>query len=257
MLRLLLSIFAACLLLGAAGTALSQAQDPGAGTSTQPAPSTTTQPAPSTTTPPPATTPSATETKAAPEPAKPARAPQQPGVPAPELKKLDFLKGTWNSKMTDASGSASTGKAQYAPAFNGMVIEGDHSYTMGGKPMKGRTTWGWDAEKQQYQLVWVNSMGSDAKLYYGTFPNENSLSFFTTYMQDGKAVTEKLSFSFPDKNTYVFTVENDMGGTMTKVMEETATRGAGNASAGAKGSAKKSTTKSAKPASSSSGKKAG
>jgi uncharacterized protein DUF1579 len=247
MMRHLCSIVAACLAFGMAGTAWSQAQDP-------PSSSTTTQPAPSTTTPatPPATTPSATETKAAtPEPAKPA--PRQPGVPAPELQKLDFLKGTWNSKMTDASGSAATGKAQYAPAFNGMVIEGDHSYTMGGKPMKGRTTWGWDDEKQQYQLVWVNSMGSDAKMYYGTFPNESSLSFFTTYMQDGKAVTEKVSFTFPDKNTYVFTVENDQTGTMAKVMEETATRGAANA----KASAKKSTKSSAKPATSSSGKKSG
>lgn len=261
--RLYPLFLAACLVLGTAGPALSQAQDPGtsSGTATQPAPSTTTQPAPSTTpnaTDAPAVTPSA-GTKA-PEPAqaesKPARAPRQPGVPAPELQKLDFLKGTWNSKMTDASGTPATGKAQYAPAFNGMVLEGDHSYTMGGKPMKGRTTWGWDDEKQQYQLVWVNSMGSDAKMYYGTFPNESSLSFFTTYMQDGKAVTEKLSFTFPDKNTYVFTVENDATGTMSKVMEESATRGAANAAA--KGSsAKKSTSKSAKPATASSSKKSG
>jgi len=260
MMRHLCSIVAACLVFGMAGTAWSQASSgtttqPAPSTTTQPAPSTTTQPAPSTTTPttPPATTPSATETKAAtPEPAKPAHTPRQPGVPAPELQKLDFLKGTWNSKMTDASGSAVTGKAQYASAFNGMVIEGDHSYTMGGKPMKGRTTWGWDNEKQQYQLVWVNSMGSDAKMYYGTFPNESSLSFFTTYMQDGKAVTEKVSFAFPDKNTYVFTVENDQTGTMAKVMEETATRGAANA----KTSSKKSTKSTAKPATSS-GKKSG
>jgi hypothetical protein len=245
MMRLFTLMVTACLVLGMAGTARSQATDP-------PASGTTTTPAPSTSTPSATDTPAATETKAAmTEPATPARVPQ-PGVPAPELQKLAFLKGTWNSKMTDASGSAATGKAQYAPAFNGMVIEGDHSYTMGGKPMKGRTTWGWDAEKKQYQLVWVNSMGSDAKMYYGTFPNESSLSFFTTYMQGGKAVTEKVSFTFPDKNTYVFTVENDQTGTMSKVMEETATRGAANAKAG---STKKSTSKSAKPASTSSGTK--
>jgi len=248
-----------CFLLGTAGLALAQAQDPPtSGTATQPAPSSTTPSA----TDAPATTPSATQSPAAtPEPAKaeaskPARAPSQPGVPAAELKKLEFLKGTWNSKLSDAAGSTSTGKAQYAPAFNGMVIEGDHSYTMGGKPMKGRTTWGWDAEKQQYQLVWVNSMGSDAKMYYGTFPNESSLAFFTTYMQEGKAVTEKLSFTFPDPNTYVFTIENDMSGTMAKVMEETATRGAANAkSTAAKSGSTKSTKPAAKPATTSTAKK--
>ena len=259
MMRLYSLFLAACLVLGTAGPALSQAQDPGAssGTATQPAPSTTTQPAPSTT--PGATDQPAVTPSTAPEPAKAEakRAPRQPGAPAPELQKLAFLKGTWNSKMTDASGTPVTGKAQYAPAFNGMVIEGDHSYTMGGKPMKGRTTWGWDDEKQQYQLVWVNSMGSDAKMYYGTFPNESSLSFFTTYMQDGKAVTEKVSFTFPDKNTYVFTVENDATGTMSKVMEETATRGAANAAAAKGSSTKKSTSKSAKPATASSSKKSG
>jgi hypothetical protein len=142
--------------------------------------------------------------------------------------------------------------AKYVSAFNGMLLDGDHSYTMGGKPMTGRTLWGWDAEKQQYQLVWVNSMGSDAKLYYGTFPNETTLSFFTTYMMGGKAITERVAFSFPDKNTYVFTVENDASGTMSKVMEETATRGAANATAA---KSTKSSKPSSKPATASTAKK--
>jgi Protein of unknown function (DUF1579) len=236
-------LFAACILLGMAGPVLAQSK-PDSST-TAPAPAT---PAPSTTTP------------AAPEPAKaaPAKAAKpasQPGVPAEEMKKLEMLKGTWNSKVTMNEGSgapgSATGKAQYAWAFNGMHLEGDHSYTIGGKPMKGRTTWGWDAEKQQYQLLWVNSMDSAAKTYYGTFPSESSLSFFTTYMADGKAVTEKITFTFADPNSYVFKVENDGSGTMATVMEETATRGAANA--------KSSTAKkpASKPATASTKKKTG
>ena len=244
-------MIALCLLIATAGLALAQAQDPpssSTGTTTQPAPSTTTPPA---TTPPATTAPAVTQEPATTPP--PAKSKATPGVPAAELQKLEFLKGNWNSKITMTDGTSSTGKAKYGAAFNGMVIEGDHSYTMGGKPMTGRTTWGWDADKGQYQLVWVNSMGSDAKMYYGTFPNETSLSFFTTYMMGSKAVTEKLAFSFPDKNTYVFTVENDASGTMSKVMEETATRGAANATA-SKG---KSTKPAAKPATASTKKKAG
>ena len=250
-------ILAAFLLLGTAGLALAQAQDPpssstGTGTTTEPAP-------------PPSTTPGTSEAPAAPtaEPAKaappkPARASSERGVPAAELKKLDFLKGTWNSKVTMGEGTAgpASGKAQYDWMFQGMHLEGDHSYTIGGKPMKGRTTWGWDAEKQQYQLLWVNSMDSSVKTYYGTFPNESSLAFFTTYMMDGKAVTEKIAFTFPDPNSYVFTVENDLSGTMAKVMEETATRGAANAKASTKSTGAKSKGTS-KPATASTTKKAG
>ncbi|HET9252071.1 MAG TPA: DUF1579 family protein [Candidatus Eisenbacteria bacterium] len=244
-------LVALCVLVATAALAQAQAQDPPAsstGTTTQPAPSTT---APSTASPSVPDAPAVTQEPA--QTAPPARPKVQPGVPAAELQKLDFLKGTWNSKMTMPDGTVSTGKAKFGPAFSGMVLEGDHSYTMGGKPMTGRTIWGWDAEKQQYQLVWVNSMGSDAKLYYGTFPNETSLSFFTTYMMGSKAVTEKLAFSFPDKNTYVFTVENDASGTMSKVMEETATRGSANATAAKSGA--KTTKPASKPATASSGKK--
>lgn len=233
--RYLSWMLAACLLLGAAALAVAQTPAPAdsaAAARTQPAPSSASE------------TPAAAAQEPAKAPPKPAVAASKPGVPAAELQKLDTLKGTWNSKITLADGSTSTGKAQYAWGFNGMHLEGDHTYTSGGKPMKGRTTWGWDAEKQQYQLLWVNSMDSAAKTFYGTFPNETSLSFFTTYMMSGKAVTEKIGFHFPDPNTYVFTVENDLSGTMAKVMEETGTRGAANAKATTTKS-----TKSAKPAS--------
>ena len=244
-------LFAACILLGMAGPVLAQSKpDSSMGTATQPAPA---APAPATPAPATSTTPEPAKTA----PAKAAKPASQPGVPAEELKKLDVLKGTWNSKVTmnDGSGApgTATGKAQYAWAFNGMHLEGDHSYTIGGKPMKGRTTWGWDAEKQQYQLLWVNSMDSAAKTYYGTFPNESSLSFFTTYMADGRAVTEKITFTFADPNSYVFKVENDGSGTMATVMEETATRGAANA----KSTTAKSTKPASKPATASTKKKAG
>jgi hypothetical protein len=239
--RYLSWMLAACLLLGMTSIATAQTPAPAdsAGATTQPAP------------PPASETPATTAQEPAKTPPKPAVAASKPGVPAAELQKLDMLKGTWNSKVTMPDGSTSTGKAQYAWGFNGMHLEGDHTYTSGGKPMKGRTTWGWDAEKQQYQLLWVNSMDAAAKVFYGTFPNETSISFFTTYMMDGKAVTEKIAFTFPDPGTYVFTVENDLSGTMAKVMEETGTRGAANA----KASASKTAKPASKPATTTSGKK--
>jgi hypothetical protein len=230
------SLLTACLLLAAASTS-AQTQDPAASTAKEPAASSA----------PEASTPAASQPAKAP---KPARAASRPGVPPAELQKLDMLKGTWTSKVTLGDGSSATGKSEYAPAFQGMYLEGDHRVAAAGKPMSGRSTWGWDPEKQQYQLVWVSSAEPAARTYYGTFPTETSLSFFTTYMMDGKAVTEKLTYTFPDANTYVFTVENDRSGTMTKVMEEAATRGAAGADAEAK-----SPKPEAKPATTSSGTK--
>lgn len=185
---------------------------------------------------------------------EPPRAAARPGTaaaPPAELKRIDFMKGTWSSKITiydtpEASRTA-TGTTRYAWGFNGMHLEGDHTYTVQGKPMKGRTTWGWDAERQQYQLLWVNSFGSSAKTYHGTFPSESALSFFTTYMMGGKAITEKVTFTFPDKNSYVFVVENDLSGSMGKVIEETGKRAAASATTKKKSTGTKSTTKT-KPA---------
>jgi hypothetical protein len=122
-----------------------------------------------------------------------------------------------------------------------MHIEGKHQMKMMGKPFDGRSTWGYDTQKKQYQMVWTDTMMPAAFMYYGTFPTDNTVSLFTTYMIGDKPVTEKVNVTFPDANSYVMSIENDMSGSMQKVMEEKGVRAA-NATAKGKSTTKKTTT---------------
>lgn len=212
------------------------------------------------TTPPATTQPSTTTTKATPVPATDAAPGAEPAKPTPkaqmlampegppaELKKLAQLVGNWNSTVhvyasPMAPESESSGKSTYGWAFGGMHLEGKHQMKMMGKPFDGRSTWGYDTQKKQYQMIWTDTMMPSAFVYYGTFPTDNTVSLFTTYMIGDKPVTEKVDVQFLDANSYVLTIQNDMSGSMQKVMEEKGVRAAGNATAKGKSTAKKSTT---------------
>ena len=152
-----------------------------------------------------------------------------PEAPPAELKKLSMLQGSWTSKMhmyASPMGPESTSPARstYNTTFNGMHVEGNHQFQMAGKPCFGRSTWGWDPEKQQYQIVWVDAMYPAAFVYYGTFANDNTLVLNTTYMMQGKTVSEKMTYAFSDPDTYTMTMESDISGEMKPLMEETGTR---------------------------------
>ena len=241
-------VLAAALLLALPALAIgedspaAQAQTPQA--QTQP-PAAQTQPPPATT--PPATPPPATTPPPAQEPAKQIQQMMMPGAPPAELKKLSMLKGSWSSSThMNASPmgpeSTSPAKANYDWAFNGMHLEGNHQFQMAGKPSYGRSTWGWDPEKQQYQVVWADAMYPASFVYYGTFANDNTLVLYTTYMMQGKAVTEKMTYAFSDPDNYTMTMESDMTGEMKTLMEEKSTRAKGGAKTASKGQMKKPAT---------------
>lgn len=163
-----------------------------------------------------------------------------PEGPPPELKKLEILLGSWtsNDHMFESPfgpESNSTGKTTCKWVFNGMHLEGNHEFEMAGKPMYGRSTWGWDPERKQYQIVWVDGTAPSAIVYNGAFSSDNTLVFYSTYMWQGKAVSEKLTYTFPDPDSYVFTMDSDMSGEMKRMMEQTGTRAKG---AGAKTASK-------------------
>jgi hypothetical protein len=241
MVRLGFLLFAAALVAAMPLTAQAQTS-PG---TTTPPPATSTQP-PATSTQPPATAAPATP----PEQAKPtpkSAVLAMPEGPPPELKKLAQLVGNWNSTVHVYESpmgpeSETSGKSTYGWAFGGMHIEGKHQMKMMGKPFDGRSTWGYDTQKKQYQMVWTDTMMPSAFMYYGTFPTDNTVSLFTTYMIGDKPVTERVNVTFPDANSYVLSIENDMSGSMQKVMEEKGVRAAANASAKGKSTAKKTTT---------------
>jgi hypothetical protein len=154
---------------------------------------------------------------------------EYPSAPPEELKKLSMFVGNWTAKqhmfespMGPESNSA--GKSGYKWSFDGMHLEGTHQVQMGGKAVTGRSTWGWDPDRKQYQIVWTDNLAPVSYVYYGTFAQDNMMVLFTTSMMQGKAITEKMTFSFTDPDNFGMFMENDMSGEMKKVMEETAAR---------------------------------
>ncbi len=215
MIRKALIAIAATLVLAIPGLAL--AADPPVGQTA--APDTQTQPQ---TQAPPTTT----------EPAPPTPAIEKVNYlagPPEQLKRLSILLGTWSAKthtFESAMGPESdyAGKTTYKWQFAGMHLEGIHEYQLKGEPTFGRSVWGWDPDKQQYQIVWTNRTFPVSFVYYGTFANDNTIVLFSTFMMQGKAITQKMTYLFSDPDNYTMTVENDMSGELKKVMAETGTR---------------------------------
>lgn len=188
----------------------------------------------------------------APEPAATSKIEKMeyPSGPPAELKKLSMFEGNWTAKQHMFESpmgpeSNSMGKASYKWTFDGMHMEGTHQLQMGGKAMTGRSTWGWDPDRKQYQIAWTDNLAPLTYVYYGTFAQDNMMVLFTTSMMQGKAITEKMTFNFTDADNFSMFVENDMSGEMKKVMEETATRVK---PAAAKPKAKSTSTAAKKPA---------
>ena len=208
---------------------LAAAQEPGgSATPTTPAPTTPAPATPAPATPAPAT-PAADTTKPNSPSSSIASQSMMMTTPPEELKKLAILAGSWKTKMHVFESpmgpeSNSTGKVTYKWSPKKMHLEGDHQFTVGGKPVMGQTIWGWDPDKKQYQAIWTDDMSSTSLTYYGTFATENTLVLFTTLVMNGKAVTEKITYTFPSKDASTFTLENDMSGQMQKIMEQTSTK---------------------------------
>jgi hypothetical protein len=133
---------------------------------------------------------------ASPSPAAPAAAPELP-KPAPELQKLDFLKGDWvhdEKYEASAMGPAGTGKGR---SRNAWVLGDHHLYMVytGNTPMgkmEGRGFLRWDAAARQYTLDWFDNMGL-AFHYKGDFGPDGALNLAGEYSHEGQKVREKLT----------------------------------------------------------------
>ena len=153
----------------------------------------------------------------------------QMGKPPAELQKLAALLGSWNGETSTFGGpdSKSPSKATFKWAFNGMHLEGDHQYTMNGKPFHGRSTWGYDPDRNQYQCVWTDEMSSAASVFTGSFTDEKTLFLSSASVVDGKPITEVMTLKFDEPGKYSFVMTSDAGGDPKPVMEENASKSGG------------------------------
>lgn len=158
----------------------------------------------------------------------------QMGKPPAELQKLAALLGSWNGETSTFGGpdAKSPSKATFKWTFNGMHLEGDHQYTMNGKPFHGRSTWGYDPDRNQYQCVWTDEMSSATSIYTGSFSDDKTLFLSSASVIDGKPVTEVMTVKFDEPGKYTFAMTSDASGAPKAIMQEIASKegGAENAS---------------------------
>jgi len=153
----------------------------------------------------------------------------QMGKPPAELQKLAVLLGSWNGETHAFAGAdaKSPSKSTYKWTFNGMHLEGDHQYTMNGKPFYGRSLWGYDPDRNQYQCVWTDEMSSAASVFTGSFTDDKTLFLSSSTVVDGKPITEIMTFKFDEPGKYNLVMTSDAAGDPKPIMEEAATKSGG------------------------------
>ncbi|HEX7078402.1 MAG TPA: DUF1579 family protein [Candidatus Eisenbacteria bacterium] len=160
-------------------------------------------------------------------------APAKMSGPPPAMGTLQGFVGSWTGTMhvyAGPMGPESTGpsKVTFRSTLGGMHLEGDHQFEAGGSPAAGRSLWGWDPDRKQYQCVWIDGSTSAIYLYTGTANGDSAVVLTRTTMVKTKAVTEVLTFRLDSKDQYTLALTSDASGAMKPILEEKGTReGAG------------------------------
>ena len=155
-------------------------------------------------------------------------APEAPKPPA-ELQKLAGWVGAWNAEQhvfpsPMAPETRQESKAFFRWVLNGFHLEGLHRFEFMGKPMEGRTLWSYDAERKQYQCIWLDAMSPMAYVYSGNFTDDGKLVVKASYTSQGKTINDVITYTFPTPDSYVMRYETDMSGSLQPMMEETGKR---------------------------------
>lgn len=101
----------------------------------------------------------------------------QSPTPAPtaEQKRFEPLVGEWEVEMTMHSpmGDIPGQGVETNRMIGGRWLESEFEGSVMGQPFEGRGLFGWDAVKEQYVGVWVDSMGSQMAMMTGEWSEED------------------------------------------------------------------------------------
>jgi hypothetical protein len=106
------------------------------------------------------------------------------GTPGAEHEKLKQFEGTWDADVTiqmDASEQAmnSKGKMINKMILGGRYLQGDFKGEFMGMPFEGMSMTGYDNNKKQYQMGWIDSMSTMMVLSSGTADSAGKVFTFT------------------------------------------------------------------------------
>jgi len=144
--------------------------------------------------------------------------------PPPELKKLDFLHGSWKSegKAMDPSGAEikTSGKATCGKALRGMWVEFKTEENMGpGGDMAGALMLTYDPYKKKYTGAWFDSFSPQHLIVEGDFVG-NKLVLTSNEIDmgpDGK-MTFRVTYDPKSANHINFLLEMKMGDSWAPAM---------------------------------------
>ena len=117
---------------------------------------------------------------------------QEASTPNENHQVLQDLVGSWNYTMKfwmspEAAPEESSGTSDVKSIMGGRFIEQTVNGTHMGQPFEGKGTVGYDNVKQEYQSIWIDSMGTGMMTASGSYDSA------------AKAMTEIGSFSCPMK----------------------------------------------------------
>jgi Protein of unknown function (DUF1579) len=127
---------------------------------------------------------------------------QEPPKPGPEHDILKQLEGTWDATVKFA-GNESKGTQTYKMDLGGLWLLSKFDGTFGGQPFQGRGADSYDAKKQKYVGVWVDSMTTTPMLSEGTYDKEKKTLTMTSDHPgpDGKLAKHKMVSEWKDNDT--------------------------------------------------------
>ncbi len=104
--------------------------------------------------------------------------------PGPEHEKLAELVGNWKAEMTAAGAPSSTGTSTFRMILGGMWLESDFEGDFAGQKFSGRGLDSYDAGKQEYVSVWVDSMTGYPTVFRGNYDKTGKILTMTGESMD-------------------------------------------------------------------------
>jgi len=141
--------------------------------------------------------------------------------PAPEMKELRALIGTWTSDETYEPGGpaagtgAGTNTARLGPGGFSVLMDQRSKTPMG--PFSGHGVYSWDAEQKSYKGAWVDSMTPGIPTQTGK-KDGDTLVFTGEVKMGGKTVKVRDVWSDFTPTSHTLTSYNDDGSGEKKIM---------------------------------------
>ncbi len=132
-------------------------------------------------------------------PVAPLQGMQGPGRPGPEGRRLAFLVGAWEEKVTypgetpEQKNEGGTGR-WFARPMMGRFLQFNYEGTGPQRPYRAFGVLAYDRETQSYRMFWFDDSGGVGD-YRGNFADENTLSLEHRGKADGREFRERITYT--------------------------------------------------------------